>query len=119
MIELSASSTMTTLTVTGDLDLAERTTFTQIAARAEALGGEVLAVDLCAAAYLDSTGAAFLVAMARTARERGARALLRGGSDQAVFVLEGCGARDVLEVDEEHEDCAPVLARRPWARPAG
>ena len=68
MIQISASATTTTLTVAGDLDLAERDQFPEIAARVVGLRHQLLVVDMCDVTFMDSTGAAFLISLAVSAR---------------------------------------------------
>jgi anti-anti-sigma factor len=116
MIEISASPTTTTLTVTGDLDLAERDQFPEIAARVVGLRHQLLVVDMCAVTFMDSTGAAFLISLADSARKRGGATVLRGADQRDLFVIEICGAMDLFRIDSDHhcENGAPDSGfRRP------
>jgi anti-sigma B factor antagonist len=102
MIEISASSTSATVTISGDLDLAERHRFPEITAKVSGLRRQLLVVDMCDVAFMDSTGAAFLMALADAAARRGGASVLRGTSDRELFVLEICGALDMFRIDRQH-----------------
>jgi anti-anti-sigma factor len=114
MIELSTSPTTTTITVTGDLDLAERTAFPGITARVSGLHRQLVVIDMCAATFLDSTGAAFLISIADMTRRRGGVAVLRGASERDLFVLQICGALESFRVDRDHS-CTDERPTRPWS----
>ena len=118
MIELSTSSTTATVTVTGDLDLAERSQFPGVTARVSGLRRQLVVVDLCATTFLDLTGAAFLISLAETTRRRGGTTVLRGASERVLYVLEICGALDAFRLDAHHA-CGPAEAAGPWRRPQG
>ncbi|MGC5165834.1 STAS domain-containing protein [Luteimicrobium sp. DT211] len=102
MIEIATSPATTTLVVTGDLDLAERDQFPEIAARVVGLRRQLLVIDMCAVTFMDSTGAAFLISLADSGRKRGGATVLRGTSDRDLFVLEVCGALDLFRIDRTH-----------------
>ncbi|QDB80430.1 STAS domain-containing protein [Georgenia sp. 311] len=102
MIEIAASATTTTVTVTGDLDLAERAQFPEVTARVSGLRRQLLVIDMCEVTFLDSTGAAFLIALADAAIKRGGAAVLRGADDRELFVLEICGALGNFRIDADH-----------------
>ena len=102
MIEIAASSTTTTVTISGDLDLAERAQFPEVAARVTGLRRQLLVIDLCDVTFMDSTGAAFLISLAEAASKRGGAAVLRGAADRELFVLEICGALGSFRIDDEH-----------------
>ncbi|WP_448073643.1 STAS domain-containing protein [Georgenia yuyongxinii] len=126
MIEISASSTTAIVRITGDLDLAERVQFPEVTARVSGLRRQLLVLDMCNVTFLDSTGAAFLMALAEASTKRGGTAVLRGVSDRDLFVLEICGALTLFRLDTEHR-CPPQpdadrstsagAARRPDRRP--
>ena len=116
MIELSSSPTTATLTIVGDLDLAERTQFPEVTARITGLRRQLLVLDMCGVTFMDSTGAAFIISLAEAARRRGGAAVLRGCDERNLFVLEVCGALDLFRIDTEHA-CAPAASRGPWAAP--
>lgn len=105
-----------TVSAEGDLDLAERARFPELTARAGGEDLEAVVVDLCSVAFVDSAGAAFLIALAETAKRAGARAVLRGADERVGFVLELCGALDSYELDAEHR-CAPSSSPGPWRSP--
>ncbi|MGQ7295683.1 STAS domain-containing protein [Quadrisphaera sp. KR29] len=117
MIEATVAGSTLTVSAEGDLDLAERARFPELTARAA--GPEVarVVVDLCSVGFVDSAGAAFLIALAETAKRSGARAVLRGADERVGFVLELCGALDAYEVDADHR-CAPAAGPGPWRRPS-
>jgi anti-sigma B factor antagonist len=106
MIEISASSTTAIVRIAGDLDLAERVQFPEVTARVSGLRRQLLVLDMCRVTFLDSTGAAFLMALAEAASKRGGTAVLRGVSDRDLFVLEICGALTLFRLDTEHK-CPP------------
>ena len=110
MIEISTSPTSTTLVITGDLDLAERDQFPEVAARVVGLRRQLVVIDMCRVTFMDSTGAAFLIALADSARKRGGAAALRGADPRDLFVLEVCGALEMFRLDPDHrcEDARPA-----------
>ena len=119
MIEISTSPATTTLTIAGDLDLAERDQFPEITARVVGLRRQLLVLDMCRVTFMDSTGAAFLISLADAGRRRGGATVLRGCDERDLFVLEVCGALDLFRIDADHE-CPPVaddadltVARKP------
>ena len=109
MIEVSSSTTSAAVVVIGDLDLAERDQFPEIAARVVGLRRQLLVIDMCRATFLDSTGAAFLISLADGARRRGGATVLRGTAARDLFVLEVCGALDLFRVDDAHRCDAPII----------
>jgi anti-anti-sigma factor len=106
MIEISMSAASTTLTISGDLDLAEREQFPEVAARVTGLRRQLLVLDMCGVTFMDSTGAAFLIALADSSRKRGGATVLRGCDDRDLFVLEVCGALPMFRLDTVHR-CPP------------
>ena len=118
MIEISTSSTTTTLTVEGDLDLAERDQFPEIAARVVGLRHQLLVVDMCEVSFMDSTGAAFLISLADAGRKRGGATVLRGADQRDLFVIEICGALDLFRIDTEH-NCEKGSSDSGFRRPDG
>jgi anti-anti-sigma factor len=117
MITLETSPTTTTITVVGDLDLAERAQFPELTARISGLRRQLLVVDMCRTTFLDSTGAAFLISLADTIGKRGGVTALRGADPRVLFVLEVCGALPMFRTDSDHR-CADLDAG-PWRAPAG
>jgi len=103
MIEISTSPATTTLTIAGDLDLAERDQFPEITARVVGLRRQLLVLDMCRVTFMDSTGAAFLISLADAGRRRGGATVLRGCDERDLFVLEVCGALDLFRIDADHE----------------
>ena len=118
MIEISTSSTTTTLTVAGDLDLAERDQFPEIAARVVGLRRQLVVVDMCRVTFMDSTGAAFLISLADAGRKRGGATVLRGADPRDLFVIEICGALDLFRIDTEHR-CEQGVEQSDFRRPDG
>src|SRR5690606_18206325 len=102
MIEIATSPTTTTLVIAGDLDLAERDQFPEIAARVVGLRRQLLVIDMCRVTFMDSTGAAFLISLADAGRKRGGATVIRGADERDLFVLEVCGAMALFRVDDEH-----------------
>ncbi|GAB2462299.1 STAS domain-containing protein [Xylanimonas ulmi] len=102
MIEIATSSTTTTLVITGDLDLAERDQFPEIASRVVGLRRQLLVIDMCHVTFMDSTGAAFLISLADSGRKRGGATVLRGADERDLFVLEVCGALEMFRIDRDH-----------------
>ncbi|WP_402462936.1 STAS domain-containing protein [Isoptericola aurantiacus] len=119
MIEIATSSTTTTLVVAGDLDLAERDQFPEIAARVVGLRRQLLVIDMCRVTFMDSTGAAFLISLADSGRKRGGATVLRGADERDLFVLEVCGALDLFRVDTDHrcEQSSPTSGATPVQLP--
>ncbi|QAY69324.1 STAS domain-containing protein [Xylanimonas protaetiae] len=116
MIEIATSPTTTTLVITGDLDLAERDQFPEIASRVVGLRRQLLVIDMCRVTFMDSTGAAFLISLADSGRKRGGATVLRGADERDLFVLEVCGALDMFRVDRDH-DCEDSAADTAFTRP--
>ncbi len=111
MIEIATSPTSTTVVISGDLDLAERTQFPEVAARVGGLRRQLLVIDMCHATFMDSTGAAFLIHLADASRRRGGATVLRGCDERDIFVLDVCGALDLFRLDADHrcvEGAPPV-----------
>lgn len=114
MISIATSPTSATVTVSGDLDLAERTQFPEVAARVTGLRRQLLVIDMCGATFMDSTGAAFLISLADSHQRRGGVTVLRGCDERDLFVLEICGALGLFRVDRDHRcdrddvDATPV-----------
>ncbi|MGP7961452.1 STAS domain-containing protein [Sanguibacter sp. A247] len=102
MIQIATSPATTTLTITGDLDLAERDQFPEITARVVGLRRQLLVLDMCGVTFMDSTGAAFLIALADAGRRRGGATVLRGCDERDLFVLEVCGALELFRIDTDH-----------------
>lgn len=102
MIELSTTTSATTVTLAGDLDVSERQSFSGIVSRVNHLRRQLLVLDMCRADFIDSTGAAFLVSLAERALSRGGVTVLRGADDRCLFVLDVIGALQLFRVDEEH-----------------
>lgn len=113
MIEIAASPTTTTVTVSGDLDLAERGQFPEVAARVSGLRRQLLVIDMHGATFMDSTGAAFLISLASASKRRAGVTILRGCAERDLFVLDTCGALDLFRVDGDRG--SPSSARRPRA----
>src|SRR5690606_24939864 len=120
MIEIATSPTTTTVTVSGDLDLAERGQFPEVTARVSGLRRQLLVIDLCEATFLDSTGAAFLISLADTTARHGGTTVLRGADDRELVGLEICGALDSCRIDPTHrcEQRASCGRARPTLRRA-
>jgi len=102
VLEISTSSGATTISVVGDLDVTVRDQFPEATARVSALGGQLMVLDLCRMDFLDSTGAAFVAAVAEATRRCGGVAVLRGADEQASFVLEVCGVLPLFGIDDAH-----------------
>lgn len=107
MFEIATSPTTTTVAAAGELDLLERDQFPGVAARVTGLRRQVLTIDMCRVTFMDSTGAAFLITLADSARKRGCTVVLRGCDERELFVLEVCGALGLFDVEAEHR-CAPA-----------
>ncbi|MEE6271754.1 STAS domain-containing protein [Georgenia wangjunii] len=115
MIEIATSPTTTTVSIAGDLDLAERGQFPEIAARVSGLRRQLLVVDMCQVTFMDSTGAAFLISLADASAKRGGATVLRGCDERDLFVLEICGALDSFRIDAEHQ-CSPATPPSGFSR---
>lgn len=115
MIEIATSPTTTTVAIVGDLDLAERSQFPEIAARVGGLRRQLLVIDMCGATFMDSTGAAFLISLADASRRRGGVTVLRGCDERDLFVLEICGALELFRIDANHH-CLPFGLAHPTGR---
>ena len=94
-----------TLAISGDLDLAERDQFPEIASRVMGLRRQLLVIDMCGVTFMDSTGAAFVISLADSGRKRGGATILQGANERDLFVLDVCGALDLFRINDEH-DCA-------------
>ena len=117
MIEIATSPTTTTLVITGDLDLAARDQFPEIASRVVGLRRQLVVIDMCRVTFMDSTGAAFLISLADSGRKRGGATVLRGADERDLFVLEVCGALDMFRVDRDHGCEGSPAAAASFAHP--
>ncbi|MCL1871106.1 MAG: STAS domain-containing protein [Promicromonosporaceae bacterium] len=117
MIEIATSPTTTTLVITGDLDLAERDQFPEIASRVVGLRRQLLVIDMCRVTFMDSTGAAFLISLADAGRKRGGATVLRGADERDLFVLEVCGALEMFRVDRDHSCEGTITGAVAFTRP--
>lgn len=119
MLQISTSPTTTTLVVAGDLDLAERDQFPEVAARVAGLRRQLLVIDMCRVTFMDSTGAAFLISLADSGRRRGGATVLRGTDQRDLFVIEVCGALDLFRLETGHRcaDAAPASGFRVGSEP--
>ncbi|ACV10049.1 STAS domain-containing protein [Jonesia denitrificans] len=102
MFEIATTPMATTVVISGDLDLASRDQFLEVAARLTSLRRSLLTIDMCDVRFMDSTGAAFLISLAETGQRRGWLTVLRGSSDAHRFVLDICGATHLFRFDTEH-----------------
>ncbi len=102
MLEISTSSSTTTISVVGDLDVTVRDQFPEVTSRVSTLGKHGLVLDLCLLDFMDSTGAAFVATLAEGTRRAGGVAILRGADEHAAFVLDICGVLGHFRVDEVH-----------------
>ncbi|MCL2850303.1 MAG: STAS domain-containing protein [Micrococcales bacterium] len=102
MIEITTSASSVTLAIVGDLDLAERDQFPQMAAKINQLCRPRLVIDMCQAVFMDSAGAGFLISLAGAAAKHGGTAVLRGIGPRDEFVLEVCGALEMFRIDRDH-----------------
>src|SRR5699024_6380850 len=117
MIELATSSTTTTVTFTGDLDLAMRPQFQEVMARVNSLRRQLLVLDLTDTEFLDSTGAAVLISLADSMQRRGGTAALRGAAERALLALEVCRAPNAVRVDGDSTPPRPGTAVLTTPRP--
>jgi anti-anti-sigma factor len=117
MIEIATSPSTTTLLIAGDLDLVERDQFPEITARVTGLRRQLLIIDMCRVTFMDSTGAAFLISLADSARRRGGATVLRNPDSRDLFVLEICGALDLFRIDAAHR-CEPATPASGFRLPA-
>jgi anti-sigma B factor antagonist len=113
VISIASSPTSTTVTINGDLDLAERSQFPEVAARVIGLRRSLLLLDMCGTTFMDSTGAAFLISLADAHRRRGGATVLRGCNERELFVLEVCGALDLFRIDRTHGCDLPEHGQAP------
>lgn len=102
MFEIASGPYVTTVTVSGMLDLSARTSFPEILTRVHTRPHKLLAIDICAVRTLDSTGAAFLISLAQAESKRGRVTVLRGCTSEHRIVLSICGATDAFRYDKLH-----------------
>lgn len=103
----------TVLTLSGELDLAaEPVLIAALRAREEDAEGGVVAVDLSALEFMDSTGSRVLIDAHLRAEASGRRFVVVAGEGPAREVLERSGLVDYLAI-------ADAVAGIPDARPAG
>lgn len=110
MFEVAIGAFVTTVTISGALDLATRDHFTEVAARVSSVKQRLLTFDLCDVTFLDSSGAAFLISLAEAGHRKGWITVLRGCSANARFVLEICDAVSLFRFDDEHVCPGSVLS---------
>lgn len=111
MARISTSTTATTVTLDGDLDLAARSTFDDLVAQVRGTRRRDLVIDMCQVDFMDSSGTSFLMALAAAAQKAGGTARMRGLHERDRFVLEVCGALPLFELEEGHR-CEPAHLER-------
>jgi anti-sigma B factor antagonist len=102
-VETQTRGRLTTLTVTGELDLVSSPALERELEKAYGLPTDVILLDLRRLAFMDSTGLHLLVKAQQRAEEAGRRLALTRGSDQVQRLLDLTGVADLVRIVESPE----------------
>lgn len=116
MFEVATGAFVTTVTISGALDLSARDHFAEVTSRVGAIKHRLLAFDLCNVTFIDSSGAAFLISLAEAGHRKGWMTVLRGCNENNKFVLGICDALDHFRFDEQHVCPDSVLSKTATSR---
>jgi anti-sigma B factor antagonist len=97
-VETQTTGRLTTLTVTGELDLVSSPLLERELEQAYGSDGGVILLDLRGLAFMDSTGLHLLVKAQQRAEEAGRRLTLTRGSEQVQRLLDLTGVADLIRI---------------------
>lgn len=88
---------ITTISVTGDLDLHAREEAEELLLRVKYEGVDDLVLDLGRVGFIDSTGVSALLSLAHAVRERYGRVRLCNAPERALFLLDVRGGLGMFD----------------------
>jgi anti-anti-sigma factor len=103
-VETQTTGRLTTLTVTGELDLVSSPALERELEKAYASGGSTILLDLRGLAFMDSTGLHLLVKAQQRAEDAGRRLVLTRGSEQVQRLLGLTGVADLLTIVDSPDE---------------
>ena len=101
--ETDTTDRLTTVTVTGELDLVSAPVLERELERAYGLDADVILLDLRGLGFMDSTGLHLLVKAQQRAEEAGRRLALTRGGEQVQRLLDLTGVADLVRIVESPE----------------
>jgi len=102
-VETQTTDRLTTLTVTGELDLTSTPVLERELERISGLDADLIVLDLRGLAFMDSTGLHLLVKAHQRAEQAGRRLALTRGREQVQRLLELTGVSDAVEIVDSPE----------------
>jgi anti-anti-sigma factor len=102
-VETQTTGRLTTLTVTGELDLMSSPVLERELEKAYALDADWILLDFRRLAFMDSTGLHLLVKAQQRAEEAGRRLALTRGGEQVQRLLDLTGVADLVRIVESPE----------------
>jgi len=103
-VETHTSGRLTTLTVTGELDLVSSPVLEREIERANGLDTDLILLDLRGLEFMDSTGLHLLVKAHQSAEQAGHRLALTKGSEQVQRLLDLTGVGELVRIVESPEE---------------
>ena len=102
-VQTQTTGRLTTLTVTGELDLASSPALERELEKAYSSDADVVLLDLRGLAFMDSTGLHLLVKAQQRAEETGRRLAVTRGGEQVQRLLDLTGVSDLVRIVESPE----------------
>ena len=99
-VQTHTTGRVTTLTVTGELDLVSSPVLERELERAIGLDTEVILLDLRGLAFMDSTGVHLLLKAHQSAEQAGRRLVVTKGSEQVQRLLDLTGVAELVQIVE-------------------
>ena len=103
-VETQTTGRLTTLTVTGELDLMSTPVLERELERAYVSDAKLILLDLRELAFMDSTGLHLLVKAQQRAEEAGRRLALTRGREQVQRLLDLTGVSEVVKIVDSPEE---------------
>jgi anti-anti-sigma factor len=102
-VQTQTTSRVTTLTVTGELDLVTSPVLQRELEKAYGSDSDLILLDLRGLAFMDSTGLHLLVKAQQRAEEAGRRLAVTRGGEQVQRLLDLTGVADLVRIVESPE----------------
>jgi anti-sigma B factor antagonist len=99
-VKTHTTGRVTTLTVTGELDLVSTPVLERELERANGLDADVILLDLRGLAFMDSTGLHLLLKAQHSAEQAGRRLVVIKGSEQVQRLLDLTGVAELMRIVE-------------------
>jgi anti-sigma B factor antagonist len=103
-VEAHTTDRLTTLTVTGELDLVSSPVLERELERAYGSDADLIALDLRGLEFMDSTGVHLMVKAQQRAAQAGRRLALVKGGEQVQRVLDLTGVGDLVRIVASPEE---------------